>query len=174
MLVLFKPLKWYLSWYTLRLRGRTPPPPPLGGVNTSSSIKIRRPGDKRRVRLGCRTAEISECWIVYPRRALPTGILYIRRVVLCVRDSAQTASHICTYMYLVPINCTIITDVQHTFNFDLDLTTDPGQGHKNLVIFCMLYLQRVPLYPNRFTETMEPFSMVLINSAMAAKSLNTQ
>ena len=31
-------------------------PPPLGGVNTSSSIKIRRPGDNRKVRLGFRTA----------------------------------------------------------------------------------------------------------------------
>ena len=33
--------------------------PPLGGVNISSSITIRRPGDRRRVPLGCRTAEIS-------------------------------------------------------------------------------------------------------------------
>ena len=53
------------------------------------------------------------------------------RVVLCVRDSAQTASHICTY--LVPINCTIIVDVQHTFHFGLDLILDTRQGHKNLV-----------------------------------------
>ena len=55
-------------------------------------------------------------------------ILYIRWVVLCVRDSAQTASHICTY--LVPINCTIIVDVQDTFHFDLDFISDPGQGHE--------------------------------------------
>ena len=48
-----------------------------------------------------------------------------------MRDSAQTASHICTY--LVPINCTIIVDVQHTFNFDRDFISDPGQGHKK---FC--------------------------------------
>ena len=48
-------------------------------------------------------------------------------------DSAQTASHICTH--LVPINCTIIEDVQHTFHFDHDLIVDPGQGHKNLVFF---------------------------------------
>ena len=60
-------------------------------------------------------------------------ILYIRWVVLCVCDSAQTASHIC--IYLGPINCTlsIIVDVQHTFHFDIDLISDPGQGHKNLV-----------------------------------------
>ena len=41
-------------WCTLRLRGRTAPP--LGGVITSSSIKIRRPGDNSRVRPGFRTA----------------------------------------------------------------------------------------------------------------------
>ena len=51
---------------------------------------------------------------------------YYKMVVLCVRDSAQTASHICTY--LVPINCTIIVDVQDTFYFDLDLISHPGQG----------------------------------------------
>ena len=45
-------------------------------------------------------------------------------VVLCARDSAQTASHICTH--LMPINCTIIVDVQHTFHFDLDFISDPG------------------------------------------------
>ena len=56
---------------------------------------------------------------------------------LCVPHTAQTASHICTY--LVPINCTIIVDAQHTFYFDLDLISEPG-GHKNLVFFCMLYL----------------------------------
>ena len=50
-----------------------------------------------------------------------------------MRDSAQTASHICTY--LVPIDCTIIVDVQDTFHFDLDLISDPGQGHKNLDFF---------------------------------------
>ena len=64
------------------------------------------------------------------KKTLFSCILYIRRVVLCVCDSAQTASHICTH--LVPINCTIIVDVQHTFHFDLDLILDPGQGHKNL------------------------------------------
>ena len=32
------------------------PPPPLGGVITSSYIKIHRPGDNRKVRLGFRTA----------------------------------------------------------------------------------------------------------------------
>ena len=40
---------------------------------------------------------------------------------------------------LVSINCTIIVDVQHTFYFDLDLFSDPGQGHKNF-FSCMLYL----------------------------------
>ena len=55
------------------------------------------------------------------------------RVVLCVHDSAQTASHICTYV--VPINCIIIVDVQDTFHFDLDLISDPGQGHKNLSFY---------------------------------------
>ena len=64
-------------------------------------------------------------------KTLFSCILYIRRVELCVCDSAQTASHICTH--LVPINCTITVDVQHTFHFDLDLILDPGQGHKNLV-----------------------------------------
>ena len=57
-------------------------------------------------------------------------ILYIRQVVLCVCDSAQTASHICTY--LVPIIGTIIVDVQDTFHFDLDLISNPGQGHNKL------------------------------------------
>ena len=47
-----------------------------------------------------------------------------------MHDSAQTALHLCTY--LVPINCTIIVEVQDTFNFDLDLISDPGQGHKKL------------------------------------------
>ena len=51
-------------------------------------------------------------------------------MVLCVRDSAQTASHICAH--LMPINCTIIVDVQHTFHFDLDLISDSGKGHKKL------------------------------------------
>ena len=55
-----------------------------------------------------------------------------------MHDSAQITSHICTY--LVPINCTIIVDVLHAFHFDLDLISDPGQGHKDLVCFCMLYL----------------------------------
>ena len=64
----------------------------------------------------------------------------MRWVVFCVRDSAQTASHICTY--LVPFNCTIIVDVQHTFHFDLDLISDPGQGHKNMGFFGMFYLNR--------------------------------
>ena len=54
-----------------------------------------------------------------------------------MRDSAQTASHICTY--LVPINCTIIVDVQHTFHCDLDLISDSGQGHKYLVFLHTLY-----------------------------------
>ena len=67
------------------------------------------------------------------------GIFYIRRMVLCVHDSAQTTSHIC--IYLVPINCTIIVDVQHIpFILTLDLISDPGQGHTYLVCFCMLYL----------------------------------
>ena len=56
-------------------------------------------------------------------------------LVLCVRDSDQTAYHICTN--LVPINCTIMVDVQHTFHFDL--ISDPGQGHKNLVFQLTLY-----------------------------------
>ena len=53
------------------------------------------------------------------------------------RDSAQTTSHICTFM--VPINCTIIVGVQHIFHFYLDLNSDPGQGHKNLVFLHTLY-----------------------------------
>ena len=57
---------------------------------------------------------------------------------VCLRDSAQTASHICTY--LVPINWTIIVDVSHTFYFDLDLISDPGQGHKKLKFSCILYV----------------------------------
>ena len=53
------------------------------------------------------------------------------QAVLCVRDSAQTATHICTY--LMPINGTIIVDVQHTFHLDVNLISDPGQGHtKNI------------------------------------------
>ena len=48
-------------------------------------------------------------------------------VLLCAQlRSAQTISHICTY--LVPINYTIIVDVQHTFHFDLDFTSDPGEN----------------------------------------------
>ena len=58
-------------------------------------------------------------------------------VVLCVRDSAQTASHICTH--LMPINCTIIVDVQHTFHFDLDLISDSGKGHKKPSFSAYLY-----------------------------------
>ena len=64
-------------------------------------------------------------------------------VVLCVRDSAQVASHICTH--LVPINCTIIVDVQHTFHFDLDFISDPGQGHNKTLFSCILYIRRVVL-----------------------------
>ena len=56
-------------------------------------------------------------------------------VALCVHDSAQTASHICTHLML--INCTIIVDVQHTFHFDF--ISDPGQGHKNFVFLHTLY-----------------------------------
>ena len=62
---------------------------------------------------------MSVCACVRPSRI---------RIILYIRDSAQTASHIFTY--LVPINCTIIVDVQHTFHFDLDLISDPGQGHE--------------------------------------------
>ena len=73
------------------------------------------------------------------QKTLFSCILYLRWVVLCVRDSAQTASHICTY--LVPINCTIIVDVQHTFHFDLDFISDPGRGHKNLVFSaCFIWI----------------------------------
>ena len=61
------------------------------------------------------------------QKTLLSCMLYIRRVVL-VSDSAQTSSHICTY--LVPINCTIIIEVQDTFHCDLDLISDPAQGHK--------------------------------------------
>ena len=64
------------------------------------------------------------------QKTLFSCILYLRWVVLCVRDSAQTASHICTH--LMPINCTIIVDVQHTFHFDHDLISDSGKGHKKL------------------------------------------
>ena len=46
--------------------------------------------------------------------------------------------HICTF--LVPMNCTIIVDMRHTFHFDLDFISDQGQGHKNLVFFCMHYV----------------------------------
>ena len=70
-----------------------------------------------------------------------------------MRDSAQTASHIFTY--LVPINCTIIVDVQHTFHFDLDFISDPGQGHEKLVFRHTLYTMGgtlcARLSPNRFT-----------------------
>ena len=60
-------------------------------------------------------------------------------VVLCVCDSAQAASHISTH--LVPINCTVIVDVQHTFHFDLDLISDSGipRSQKNLVFLHTLY-----------------------------------
>ena len=80
-------------------------------------------------------------------------ILYIRWVVLCVRDSAQTASHICTY--LVPISCAIIVDVQYAFHFDLGFITDPGQGHQKFVFLHTLYKMSgtlcARLSPNRFT-----------------------
>ena len=58
-------------------------------------------------------------------------------MALCVRDSAQTASYNCTY--LVPINCTIIVDVQHTFHFDLDFISDPEQCHEKVVFMHTLY-----------------------------------
>ena len=35
--------------------------------------------------------------------------------------------HIFSHTKLVPINCTIIVDVQHTFHFDLDVISDPAQ-----------------------------------------------
>ena len=72
-------------------------------------------------------------------KTLSSCILYkkIRRVVLCVRDSAQTTSHICTHF--VPINCTIIVDVQHIFHCDIDFISDPGQGHRNFVFLHTLY-----------------------------------
>ena len=76
-------------------------------------------------------------------KTLFSCILYIRWVVLCVRDSAQTASHIFTY--LVPINCTIIVDVQHTFHFDLDFISDPAQGHNKTLFSCILYIRWVVL-----------------------------
>ena len=45
---------------------------------------------------------------------------------LCARLSPNR------FTYLVSINGMIIVDVQDTFHFDLDLISDPGQGHKNL------------------------------------------
>ena len=63
-------------------------------------------------------------------------ILDIRLVVYCVHDSAQTSSHICTYV--MPINCIIIVDVQHTCHFDLDLISDRGQGHKTKISACFI------------------------------------
>ena len=98
-------------------------------------------------------------WIFVPRRAnTRTGdIVFVSvcpsriRVVLCARDSAQTASQICTYVVL--INFTIIVDVQHTFHFDL--ISDPGQGHKNFVFSACFIYHRLYLClwrsPNRFT-----------------------
>ena len=49
--------------------------------------------------------------------------------------------HIFAHVYVMPINYIIIVDVQHTFHFDLDLISDPGQGHTKF-FFCMLYLNR--------------------------------
>ena len=65
----------------------------------------------------------------------------IRWVVLCVRDSAQTASHI-----YVPINCTIIVDVQDAFHFNHNLISNPKKGHKNLVFLHILYRMGGILY----------------------------
>ena len=45
---------------------------------------------------------------------------------------AKPASHISIYRYSVPIICTIIVYVQHTFQFDLNFIVDPVQGHKNI------------------------------------------
>ena len=58
-------------------------------------------------------------------------VLYIRRVVLCVCDSAQTASHICTH--LVPINCTIMS-------FWPWPHFRSRTRSQKLSFFCMLYL----------------------------------
>ena len=45
-------------------------------MNTSSSVKIRRPGDKRRVRLGCLTAEFSAASLtaVFSEASLSAGL----------------------------------------------------------------------------------------------------
>ena len=77
---------------------------------------------------------------------------YRIRVVLCVRDSAQTVSHIFTY--LVPINCKIIVDVQD-FHFDLDFISDPGQVYYNKLSFSAYFIFRWMVLcvhdPSRFT-----------------------
>ena len=55
-------------------------------------------------------------------------------VVLCVIDSTQTASPISTYLQWVPVSCMIISDVQHTCCFYLDLFADAGQGHTHQIL----------------------------------------
>ena len=81
-------------------------------LNTSSSLCVRLGANQ--LYNHCRCARCLSFWPWI-------------RVVICVCD-------------LVPINCTIIVDVQDTFHFDLYLISDPGQGHKNLVFSCMLCL----------------------------------
>ena len=94
------------------------------------------------------------------QKTLFSCILYIRWVVLCVRDSAQTAPHIFTY--LVPINCTIIVDVQHTFHFDLDFISDPGQGHKKTYFVCIFYIRWVVLCVRDSAQTASHISTYLV------------
>ena len=48
-------------------QGPDAPPPPLGGMNNSSSLEIRCPGDNRKVRHGFRTA-------IFPAASLSAGL----------------------------------------------------------------------------------------------------
>ena len=94
--------------------------------------------------------------------------------MLCVRDSAETASHICTY--LVPINCTIIVDVQDIFHFDLELISDSGRGHKKLSCMHTLYKTGgtlcARLSRNRFTYLHIPGANQLYNHCRCATHLS--
>ena len=57
---------------------------------------------------------------------IPVYLKYESKIRIHIKRSKDART------YLVPINCTIIVDVQHTFHFYLDLISDPGQGHKKL------------------------------------------
>ena len=58
------------------------------------------------------------------------------------------------FAHTLSINCTIIVDVPHIFHFDVDLISDPGQGHKKVFLHTLYKMGGtlcIWLSSNRFT-----------------------